>query len=286
KYSIFSNGVKMALMLYSHTKDNKYKEKAYEIMEKSKAHVLQEMLVTKNKAISYIPDSLQNKEKILHMYIETQEEKLKSSVMDSTQVRFCSKQLFQKKQELRELLSYLDKNYTKYHQIRYKTEVIPLQDVQANIREDQSTLVEFFSGDTTLTILTVTPDTVDIVQTKIDTLFQKRIRDTRKGIIEQDYELYTRSAYQLYQMLIEPIEHLIQGERLILVPDGLLSYLPFDALLTNLPESDSQNYKDLSYLFKDYAVTYTYSATQFFNTFPKNNHKKYKFLGFAPVSYQ
>ena len=61
--------------------------------------------------------------------------------------------------------------------------------------------------------------------------------------------------------MILPVKYLIPDQsELIIVPDGLLGYIPFDALLT-APVKDIKNSREYPYLLKDYQTSIAYSAT-------------------------
>lgn len=65
------------------------------------------------------------------------------------------------------------------------------------------------------------------VQTIRDTLARSRLEKT-KDICDPG-----RSLWQLYQILIKPVEDLIQGNKLLIIPEFLLYRLPFAALVDN-----------------------------------------------------
>lgn len=77
---------------------------------------------------------------------------------------------------------------------------------------------------------------------------------------EEAYRAYVESAAQLYELLLAPVLHGRTGiDRLVIVPDGVLAHLPFEALLTATPPQNMP-YKELPYLIRDYAVSYHYSS--------------------------
>ena len=68
-------------------------------------------------------------------------------------------------------------------------------------------------------------------------------------------------------------------DKLIIVPDGVLGYLPFDALLKNRTDT---TFKALPYLIKAYEISYSYSVTLLQEMSVKKNQPSKTFLGFAP----
>ncbi|MEW6163285.1 MAG: CHAT domain-containing protein [Nitrospirota bacterium] len=76
------------------------------------------------------------------------------------------------------------------------------------------------------------------------------IEQLRKLLQDPKSTHYPEPSQRLYQRLIKPVEHLINTQRLIIVPHGILHYLPFNAL-----NSGS------NYLIDKYSVSYLPSAS-------------------------
>lgn len=63
-------------------------------------------------------------------------------------------------------------------------------------------------------------------------------------------------AWQLYAALLGPFADQLRGKAHLLVAvDGALAKLPFEALLTQAPPSDPGDYRTLSWLVRDHAIT-------------------------------
>jgi CHAT domain-containing protein len=71
---------------------------------------------------------------------------------------------------------------------------------------------------------------------------------------------YHEAAHQLYRDLVAPAAPVLAGkEDLVVVPDGALYYVPFEALLSE--EAAGRPYADLPYLLRRYAISYVPSAS-------------------------
>jgi CHAT domain-containing protein len=71
---------------------------------------------------------------------------------------------------------------------------------------------------------------------------------------------FTGTGLTLYEELIKPAEpYLSDKSKLIIIPDGILNYLPFEVLLTD--NSQKKSYSSLSYLIKKYPISYAQSAS-------------------------
>jgi CHAT domain-containing protein/tetratricopeptide (TPR) repeat protein len=66
-------------------------------------------------------------------------------------------------------------------------------------------------------------------------------------------------ANELYKALFEPIKDLIRDKRLLIVPSGPLTQLPFQVLVTDPPKTrfprTTRGYRDVSWFARSYAVT-------------------------------
>lgn len=99
--------------------------------------------------------------------------------------------------------------------------------------------------------------------------------------------LYTENAYQLYKILIEPIKTKIANKNLIIIPDGILGYIPFETLITEKAGNNNKDYKQLSYLIKDYQIMYDYSSTLLYENMISGKSKRNShYIGFAPVTFK
>jgi CHAT domain-containing protein len=96
-------------------------------------------------------------------------------------------------------------------------------------------------------------------------------------------EPFIEISNQLYTDLIAPVSKSLEGiEDLIIIPDGVLSALPFEILLTEKTGSE-KNFGDLAYLFWDYQITYAFSlATLKQQRSQSSVGRNIAFLGFAP----
>ena len=96
--------------------------------------------------------------------------------------------------------------------------------------------------------------------------------------ITNDVSSFNRDAFLVYKMLKLPTKS--TNKNLIIVPDGILNFLPFETLITK--ESKTTNFAKMHYLLNDFAIGYNNSATFYLNTIPFK-HSKEIILGVFPV---
>lgn len=96
--------------------------------------------------------------------------------------------------------------------------------------------------------------------------------------IINDIPGYIHSGKTAYDLLKLPTNYVYQN--LIIVPDGILNFLPFEALITQ--ESSTTNFAKMHYLLNDFKIAYNTSATMYLNGKPVSNSEK-TVLGIFPI---
>lgn len=125
-------------------------------------------------------------------------------------------------------------------------------------------VIEYFIVSDRLSAFVVTPDRIEVVRaiapvTEVETelaglRFQMEKFNFGREYADQHFEQLNSGTTQylarLYQKLISPIEPLLTGKRLIVIPHGLVHYVPFHALLNRR-----------GYLVDQFEISYAPSAT-------------------------
>ena len=251
------------------------------------------------KSYANIPDSLLSKEKDIkinltfyHRLIGREQGKLKP---DTNRLSLWKEKLFKLQQDRHDLIQLLEKTYDDYYELKYRTFIPSIEDMQDKLTSNQA-FVEFFVGDRNIFALLIEKKEfrMEVLEKGIEGDLIKMIKQLRNGInvpmtkaVKLDEhktydQLYANAAYQLYQRLVQPLNlDSKKVSRLIIVPDGELGNIPFDVLLKTLPENP-RAYKDHKYLLKDFEISYSYSATSLLRMIERNNSPSKKALAVAP----
>jgi CHAT domain-containing protein len=96
--------------------------------------------------------------------------------------------------------------------------------------------------------------------------------------ITNDIARYNHYGKIAYDMLKLPSNVIYKN--LIIVPDGILNFLPFEALITQ--ESSTTNFAKMHYLLNDFKIAYNNSASNYLNSKPVSKSEK-TVLGIFPV---
>jgi CHAT domain-containing protein len=95
-------------------------------------------------------------------------------------------------------------------------------------------------------------------------------RQLRSGAVDLARLAFdTRAAYTLHQAIFAPVERFLgQTSEILVVPDDLLNYFPFDLLVDRVPQASQRNrvlhaeYADTAFLLRRYTISYLTSAGQ------------------------
>lgn len=291
----YSSSIENTLDLYNKTGNKELLNNVFQYAEKGKAALLYE-LIRENDAKKYagVQDSLIQNEKSLKnniaFYKKSIYEEKQLGYPDTAKITLWENKVFVLTNDLDKLIATLEKDYPKYFQFKYDNKIFNPTEVQQYLGKDDA-LLEYFLAEKVLYTFCITKSSFDIKKTDINSKFYDVVEKLRNSLSKTDqnqeadkrYKEYTNNAYELYRRVILPFERNISGKNLIIIPDGVLGYIPFEALLTVKVNNEKINYKELPYLIKEYSVSYGYSSTLLINS--KNNKRRaarQNFSGFAP----
>jgi len=272
---------------------------AFYFSEKNKAMILSEVL-HENAArhFAQIPDSILVQEKALKEKYAFFYKKL-TDKLDTLKKEEHQDHLFQIHQDQEALISNLEQHYPYYYKLKYDTGTVTIPQLQQVINK-QSALISYVMGHETLSVFTITKDAIDIQKFPLPDDFDdtfKQLLKTLNTYPDQknasiDYQNYTQTAHQVYNWILQKSLAQLDSQinTLIIIPDGKLNYLSFDALLYDHSQEaimSNVDYAILPYLVQKYKISYAVSATVWYeasNTFTNNrsNNVRHIFGGFAP----
>lgn len=290
--SVFTGALNYSIELYQITGNNNYYLKAFDIAEKSKSAVLFSSIIDLDaKTIGGIPDSLQRAARLLKHDISFYDQKIKEEnekeKPDMNKTDKWQNIYFDCVKNYDNLIASFEKDYPDYYDLKYNLNVAGINDVQSNLSKDDA-LIEYMLTDTTMVTFLITKHRANIYSTPIDSSFMKQVNEFRELIISKDFSdesvrRYCEVAHQLHLQLISPFEELIEGMALIIIPDGKLATIPFEALLTSSVQGRDWNSKNYPYFIKQYPVSYGYSSTIMLNSLKrKMDAAHHSILSFAP----
>lgn len=218
------------------TNVSKYKKLAFQFSEKDKSSVLRASLAHTNAlCFAGLPDSLIEKEQRLQ--IET--------------ARY--------KQQLAQ--------YPDYYKMKYSTKNVSVEELQKKL-DEKTAILSYLIGDSVNYIFRLTNKQIKTFKIPRKDNFDGLVKSFRCGIVSQIDRFYNKFGYELYKHLFPQDAIPANIENLIIIPDGILSTIPFEALLYDKNDNES-------YLIKKYNITYAYSANLWYQNRKSSDVEKF-----------
>ena len=290
--TIMNKALESVYQLYLETNDKSLQNIMFNLIERSKAGILREML-TNNNATSFsgIPDSLVARENVMAAYINAYKTdiirlKEQNDSSDKHTINELSNRLFQLETEYNELLVLFETKYPKYKQLKYNSEISSPEIISGQL-DKKTVVLNYFVADTSLFIYAIEKDNYHFIHVAIDSIFNKNILEYLKCIKKMRVNEFMKYNRTLYKKMIMPIEHFIKGKKLlVIIPDKDLYYLPFETLCKHIPEDTGMDFRGAEYLIKQYEIIYHYSTSLYYKAASDRDKKISKnnsFIGYAPV---
>jgi len=279
--------------LYKNNHDPKLLEAAFEYSERSKVAGFLASIREVNATRFSIPQDLALLDtdilKRIGLYremINTEKEKAKP---DSLKIDTWERISFGLLRSRDSLINIFEERYPTYYTLKYKTEITPVDRVKKVIGREAN-LLSYVLTDTELFIFVVNGRHTKVIETTVDTLFYSRLGRFReilsvlpqKTSVRGPFNEYMDLAYELYKVLLEPAVPYLKGDKIVISPDNILSYLPFETLVTTRYSSDEVLYRDAPFALKKYRFSYIYSVTLSAETQKKSRRFVNDLVAFAP----
>lgn len=255
--TVYEKAMGVARRLYEIEKDAALLETAFYMSERSKSlQLLASLREGEARKFSAVPDAVLQQEKKLMVELAHYESKAQEA--GKAQALWRDK-AFKVKQSYDSLLQNMALRYPDYHALKYQAEVVSIAQLQNNLLASDEVLLSYLYGDSSIFLMAVSEKSVQLKEIPLDQKLEGQIESLRSALAnKKPINKFSASARQLYQKLLGQVN--FSAEKLLIVPDGLLSYLPFEVLLgSDIKEFAS--FRDLPYLTKTHQINYQYSAT-------------------------
>ncbi|MDX2248094.1 MAG: CHAT domain-containing tetratricopeptide repeat protein [Bacteroidia bacterium] len=294
----YETGIKLFFQQFQETHNTAFLEKAFLFSEKSRSMALTDALQSTGAKLSVgIPDSISRKEQQILINRTFYQEKLfqetlKGDQADTVKIKKWKEALFNAEEAYHRFIRYLESAFPAYFQLKYDPSSLSIAEVQKQFPDKNTTLLEYFWGEKNIYIFLLTTQGISGHSlSKTDDMTQA-VDGLRYFLHKPDYspevlQKFVRNSNILYKGLISPILGNRDSGKLLIIPDGPLSYIPFEILLSKAIQSDSllksSDFRSMPYLIRKFEIGYGLSARLFFHELPPST-KPRKLLGaFSPI---
>ncbi|GAA0891701.1 CHAT domain-containing protein [Fulvivirga kasyanovii] len=246
---VYEQAIHVAYTLYNTHGRNSYLEQALNWMEDNKGN---ELFTALNLSLlkQHKNDSLFDMEADLKATISFYESKRASlwGKGDSLELQDYNSSLFSKRRELDKVISALQSKYPDYYAAKYGNQHISLENLANSILQDGQAVLSYFMGGENTYLITLSGDKFDFKMigqsrelSKQMSLFGEKVKSRSADIDDE--------ANWLYSHLIPEVLKERQIAQLVIIPDGVLNFLSFEALKSvDRPQK---------FLINEFAVTYS-----------------------------
>ena len=253
--------LEIAFTTYQQTKDQKLLEDAFIMSQKATASIVSETYISKKQRQLYGDDLLmkdleKRENKQANWKVETYENQ-KQGIPDLMAYTAILDSMDQNGYQIKKINNELRAKYPPLN----KAEETSLTDVQAKAKSKNQTVVSYFMGTTATYQFVITGSEATFHKLTSDELGQENFKQeciqflsffSDAGQINNDPQAYAKAAHLLFNKLLIP-----DAEKLIIIPDSFLQFIPFDALLTK--ESSGFQYENMPFLLSQTSLSYALS---------------------------
>lgn len=263
---VYKRHIEKYIKLYDSSKNNKYLKTIFRFSELGKASIIRDLLDIKVEQYAGVPDS-----------ILSRENELKSDVMAHYLAVQAAPKSDSARLELLKVHKALDKftnamaaDYPDYYDLKYNSDVIGLAEVMSK-RKDKD-FVTYMSDDEDYYAMVMTADASEVFRLGAIRAIDSLVSTWLIAVQRLNAEGSRVCAEQLYAYIWKPFHAALSSDQIVVVPDGRLNYVSFEAL------QDEESHKPLIY---EKNISYALSLTTFFHE-GKTNERSVDVLSVAP----
>lgn len=282
---IYEDGIRISMAMSEVSLRKKYYyQKAFYFAEKSKSAVLLDAISdTDAKQFAGIPKKLLNQEKQLKANISYYEQQLAAGI-ETSKLKVFREKLFSLNRQYDRFTKQLETNYPDYYNLKFNTTTATVPQIQQQL-DEESAMVLYFTAQKTqrLYYFYISKRKFKAVDMPLMDRFGKYTISLRNRLYYQ--QRIDKVGLKLYKQLF-PQKIARRIKHLVIIPDGKMSTIPFEVLVTSKVKP-STPFNKYPYLIKKLGIIYSYSATLFLQSKtskPASNPMK-DILLMAPVKF-
>lgn len=271
--------IELLMQLHQQRPNSGYSDEAFLISERARARSLLDMLIGENFDIDTgSNNSLLTREQELVRLLNAKKE-YRTRLLDDDQMSADAQEVAAEIRalsfEYEEVRARISEQNPRYAAITQSTQP-SIQEIQAELRAGDTTLLEFSLGDEKSFLWAVGADSVDSYElpgrAAIESISERVYRllvarqllldgeDSQRGkLIAASDSDYLKEAAALSRILLGPVASQLGSKRLLVVTDGGLHYIPFEAL--PIPTQPDERLGQLRLLIDDHEIVELPSAS-------------------------
>ncbi|MFQ5638293.1 MAG: CHAT domain-containing protein, partial [bacterium] len=296
KLSVYTGMVDVLYSLHQDAPRKGYAQQAFATAQRAKATILLDLL-KQDKVFDYLRDVQpglkqhyrRNRRELEDAHLEISQQLARPEKdLDRRAILNLKTRLAELQHENAKIFDEIKDLYPEFHRLA-NAQIFTVAQLQYDVLASNQLLLEFLAGEETLYLWAVTRDrflfkAIDLSKqelaeklARISPLFGKTKEATDSVIDHRWADMKVDLLHELYRTLVEqPLGKILQADmELIIVPDDLLYYFPFEVLVTN------RRGETVSYLAEAHPILYTSSASLLQVQDRKEKHVSESLLAFG-----
>lgn len=243
--------------------DQKLIATALEVSEQARARTMLDLLAEARTGIrSGIAPELQQRESANQTRLASLQSQLiqarQQARPDQKRIASLQQELTQADEERAQLEDLLRRQHPHYAEMLYPA---PLRvEAMRNLLDDRTALLEYVLGQEHSFLFVLTREGLHCRRLPAASEINELVHEVRQALGQPgqtEFARFTQAASRLYELLVAPVASVLDSKsKLLIAPDGVLYYLPFESLpakIAGQPRTD--------YLIKRWTVSYIPSAS-------------------------
>ncbi len=160
-----------------------------------------------------------------------------------------------------------------------------VETIKSSLKKRHTLLIEYFVHDSGSYAFYLTEHGVDVIPLPPRQIIARNVRQfltwfDEDNLSEQNSNAFQQKAFELFNMFIDS-NQLDGYHKLVVVPDDVLSLIPFDVLVDQINEETS-DYSALQYLVKKISIRYLLNAKQLYKQPTGHSQLEEEVISFIP----
>jgi CHAT domain-containing protein/tetratricopeptide (TPR) repeat protein len=292
---VYNEAIMVSKLLFDKTGNYEYLEQSFRFAETSKSFALfSEIKEIEAIQFSDLPKEIRQQENRLLGLIQAYEKLIYdeeiSKEPDNENVESLKSTLFHLKDDYDDLKRTIELNNASYYELKYNPKFVTTEEIQHKLPYKDA-LIEYVLSDTLLITYVIDRKGINVFSQTVGPEFAAECQEyymimqkqNFSGGVHDTFKRFVSLGRKFYNILIEPCLEYTDRRNLTIVPDGAITYIPFECLVTEDTETEYINYLTLPYMIRDFSVGYSHSSTLMFNERLRSKSPKKKVLAFAPM---
>ena len=276
QFLLYEAAIRTQLEQYQVDGDQTHLLNSFIFAERSKGFLLlSSQAELRAKSLGAIPQHLVDEENRINRNFvfykdKVRKEKAKGPGSDSLKLNKWEHIIFDLEHDKDVWEATVEAKYPDYIRQKNRSFDIHPEQVQDSLLEEGEILIEYLVGEVDLYTFVISGSGIESYSRPIPENLEALVGDLERSLSDYQfihdsttasYALYTQSAYELYQLLIAgPLAAHPESKKFLIVPDGILHHIPFEALLCEQTATNQIDFLSLPYLIKRFPIRYGYSA--------------------------